>query len=492
MSLTATATLAASGTSEFSGLVPVTTGVTVRGYAYEDRDHNAQRDAGEAGTGTALWAKLVPGGGAGARQVASVDPSTGAYTFTFVNAATYDVVLDDNASPDDVTPGRPAGWIGTEAAGGAITGVAVAATDVNGLDFGLWHGSRVDGIVFRDDGAGGGTANDGARQGGEAGVAAARVRLLAAACADGVCDSATTTGTGAFRLWLPSAAAGAGARVAELNPSGWLSTGGGPGTTGGTYARATDDVTFTAASGVAYDGVAFGDVPLDTWTPPLTRAVTAGGVAWYAHTFTAGSAGTVTFGVAQAPVPALPGWSVTLYRDLDCDGVLDPGEPPLPASVALAAGQSLCVIARQATPAAAPDGATGTTTLTASHEYTGATPALGSTAALADVTTIVLASGLTLAKSVDLAHVAPGGTLTYTITYSNPGTQPLSGIVIRDTTPSWTVFDSAACATLGAGLTGCTLTRQPPPGGTGDVVWTLAGTLAPGGSGGVSFRVRVP
>jgi uncharacterized repeat protein (TIGR01451 family) len=490
--LTATGTLAASGTSEFSGRVRVTTGVSLRGVAYEDRDHNAQRDAGEAGTGATLWAKLIYSGGTASTQVSGVDAATGAYAFTFVNAATYDIVLDDSPNFDDVTPGRPAGWIGTEAASGVIPGVIVTATDQNGLDFGLWHGSRVDGTVFRDDGAGGGTANDGARQGGEAGAAAARVRLLGAACPSGVCDSATTTGTGAFRLWLPAAAAGASARVAEVNPSGWLSTGGQSGATGGSYARASDDVTFTAVSGVAYDGVAFGDVPLNTWTPPLARAVAAGGVAWYAHTFTAGSAGTVSLGVAETPVPALPGWSVTLYRDDDCDGVLDAGEVALPATVALVAGQSLCVIARHATPAAAPPGATETATLTASYSYTGAAPALGSTAALADLTTILLANGLLLAKSVDLPSVAPGGLLTYTITYSNPGTQGLSGIVIRDATPSWTVFDSASCGTLGAGLGGCALTQQPSAGATGNVVWTLSGTLAPGGSGSVSFRVRVP
>ncbi len=490
--LTATATIAASGTSEFSGRVVVSTGVTVRGTAYDDRDHNDQRDAGENGTGAALWAKLVPSGFTGAQQVAGVDLATGAYAFTFVNTATYDVVLDDSADPDDIVAGRPAGWIGTEAASGVIPGVVVAATDQNGLDFGLWHGSRVDGVVFRDDGAGAATANDGARQGAEAGVGAARVRLLAAACAGGLCDSVTTDATGAFRLWLPFAATGASARVAEVDPSGWLSTGGQSGTTAGAYARSSDDVTFAAAAGVTYTGVAFGDVPLNTWIPPLARTIAAGGVAVYPHRFTAGSAGAVSIGIAEAPVPAQPGWSVTLYRDLDCNGVLDAGEPPLPAVVALSAGQSLCVIARHATPAGAAAGAAETATLTASYAYVNATPPLAASNALSDVTTIAPGNGLLLAKRVDVANVAPGGTLTYTITYTNPGGQSISGIVIRDATPPWTVFDSAACAALGAGLTGCALTQQPGAGATGDVVWTLAGTLAPGGSGSVSFRVRVP
>ena len=51
--LTATATLT-NATSEFSGLVTVTTGVGVSGYAYADANHNLTRDAAEAGTGAAL------------------------------------------------------------------------------------------------------------------------------------------------------------------------------------------------------------------------------------------------------------------------------------------------------------------------------------------------------------------------------------------------------------------------------------------------------
>jgi len=489
--LTATGMLAASGTSEFSGRVFVTTGVSLRGTAYADADHNARLDAGETGTGAALWAKLVPDGAAAAVQVAPVDAASGAYELAFVSAGTYAVVLDDGADADDLVPGRPAGWIGTEAPDGTVAGVAVAATDLGGLDFGLWHGSRVDGTVFRDDGAGGGLANDGAPAGGESGLAGARVRLLSAACADGACDSATTDATGTFRLWLPQAAAGATASVSEVNPAGWISTGGGSGSTGGSYARAADAVTFTAAAGVAYGGVTFGDVPPNAWAPPLARTILAGGVALYAHTFTAGSAGTVSLAVAETPVPALPGWAVTLYHDADGDGVLDAGETPLAGPVTLAAGQSLCVIARHASPAGAPPGAAETAALTATYAYANAVPALESQGTLSDVTTIALTNGLVLVKGVDLATVPPGGSLDYTITYLNPGPQGLSSIVIHDVTPAWTVFESAGCVTLGAGLTGCALTSQPAAGEAGDVAWTLDGTLAPGASGSVTFRVRV-
>jgi uncharacterized repeat protein (TIGR01451 family) len=182
---------------------------------------------------------------------------------------------------------------------------------------------------------------------------------------------------------------------------------------------------------------------------------------------------------------------VTLWRDLDCDGVLDAGEPQLPASLPLATGQSLCVIAKHQAPLATPAGALETVTLATTFEYANASPALDDARALDDVTTITFANGLVIAKSVDQATATPGGTLVYTITYTNPGTVPVSNIVIRDATPAWTVFDSASCTATGAGITGCSLTQQPAAGGTGTVAWTLTGSLAPGGSGSVSFRVRV-
>jgi uncharacterized repeat protein (TIGR01451 family) len=406
-----------------------------------------------------------------------------------VSSGAWTVVLDDSGDPNDVTAGLPAGWLGTEHPTGTLV-ASVNATDVANQDFGLWHGSRVDGVVFRDDGGSGGTANDGAPSPGEAGIASRRVRLTSGACAGGACDSTLTNGAGAFALWLPFAASG-GVGVQATNSAGWISTGAMAGTTAGSYDRAADQLAFTAAAGVAYSGVAFGDVPPNLWAAPGAQGVPGGTAAIYRHTYTAASQGTVSFSTLETPVPSAPGWGLSLWRDLDCDGVLDAGEPQLPASLPLSTGQSVCVIAKHQAPLATPAGALETATLTASFSYANASPALAAADALDDVTTITFANGLVIAKSVDRAAAVPGGYLVYTITYSNPGTVPISNIVIRDATPTWTVFDSASCTATGAGITGCSLSQQPAAGGTGTVAWTLTGSLAPGGSGSVSFRVRV-
>jgi uncharacterized repeat protein (TIGR01451 family) len=113
--LTATATVAAA-TSEFSGLVTVTTGVSVRGFAYDDANHNLLRDASEAGTGATLYAKLIASAlPASAQAVVAIAPATGAYQFDFVSAGTYTIVLDDNANAADVTPTRVRAKLGSMA-----------------------------------------------------------------------------------------------------------------------------------------------------------------------------------------------------------------------------------------------------------------------------------------------------------------------------------------------------------------------------------------
>lgn len=490
VALTATGTVAGAGTSEFSGRVRVTSGVDVNGFAYADLDHDLVHDPAEVGTATALYAKLVASGASSATQVAAADPATGAYLLSFVNGGTYDIVLDTNANPNDVTPGYPAGWIGTEAPAGVRAGVAVAGTDLWDQNFGLWHGARADGRVFRDDGAGGGIANDGLAEGAEAGVAGARVRLAAPACAGGVCDSATTGASGAYSLWVPFAATGASANVQESNLLGWISTGGSPGATGGSYARAADATTYTPVAGAIAGGADFGDVPPNTFASPGAQSVFPGGFTAYAHRFTARSAGSVVFSSTETPSPAVPGWSLTVIRDLNCNGVDDPGEPVVSGSIALATGEQVCLVARHVSPPGAPVGALETASLSASFTCTGAAPPLGAVSSLDDVTTVT-AHGLAITKSVSAASAKPGDLLTYTIQYTNLSSQPLSGIVIHDATPAYTIFGAAACGALGSGLTGCGVVVQPAPGASGPVQWALAGALAPGASGSVTFVVRV-
>ncbi len=295
---------------------------------------------------------------------------------------------------------------------------------------------------------------------------------------------------GAYVLWLPAAAAGA-AQVAETNSATWISTGASVGTSGGAYTRPSDAIAFAANAGVVYTGLAFGDVPANTLVPSGARSGAPGGVVFHPHTFTAGSAGTVSFTLARFAAPPIPGWSADLFHDLDCDGALDPGEPAVATPLAVTAGLAVCLVLRHTVPVGAPNGAQESVTIGAGFDYINAAPALASSVQIGDLTTAVVGGGLEIVKSVDVVAARPGDYINYTIAYNNPGAESLTSIVIQDATPAFTVFDSALCNALGTGLAGCAVTAAPAAGGSGGVTWTLNGALAPGGSGTVSFRVRV-
>ena len=96
-----------------------------------------------------------------------------------------------------------------------------------------------------------------------------------------------------------------------------------------------------------------------------------------------------------------------------------------------------------------------------------------------------------LTKAVDLANVAPGSVITYTITYLNSGTTVLTGMKVTDATPAFTVYADGACGTLGAGLTGCTFGTHPAAGVAGPLEWQFAGALQPGATGTVTFKATV-
>jgi len=147
---------------------------------------------------------------------------------------------------------------------------------------------------------------------------------------------------------------------------------------------------------------------------------------------------------------------------------------------------------RTNSPAGAPFGAVHTATLKAAFTYAGSGGLPVDNRTRQDVTTIGTSAtaGLQLVKTVDKPSARPGETITYTITYTNAGTAPLSDLFIADSTPHYTVFVSAAAGPLPADLTAVAITA-PAAGETGAIRWTFTGTLAAGAGGTVTFSVKV-
>jgi len=359
----------------------------------------------------------------------------------------------------------------------------------------------VTGRVFLDTGTGGGTAHDVIQNGGEPGLSGVTVRLMDNTGTT-TYATAVTGGDGSYSLVIPNTlTTGTVLRIVETNLAGSVSTGGQAGTTGGAYNR-SDYVSVTLTVNTNYTGVNFGDVPPNTFVNDNQRTILPGSTAFHPHTFTAGTAGTVSFSTANVPTPGLAGWSQFIYRDLNCNGLLDgvEGSSLLTGSVPVVAGSTVCIIVKENAPANAPFNAQDQITVTATFTYVpplivapAPPPPLTAVATRTDLTMIGNATnaGLVLLKTVDKATALPGDNLVYAITYSNNSSGSLTNIVINDATPTFTTFVSAACGTLGAGLTGCSVTTQPAAGATGSVQWTLAGALSSVGSGTVTYTVQI-
>ena len=474
----------AAGTQSNTAILTVTpVGVSLNGFVYSDANHNIQKDSAEAGTTLTLFAKLIPTAGGNALQAVTVNPTTGAYQLPTVAVGNYSIIIDDNSTLTDTTPNVPAGWVGTEIANYIRANVAVSTTELQNLNFGLFNGSKLSGTVFSDTGTTGGTANNGVKDGGELGIAGVTLKASTGAT---IHDTAVTDGAGSYTLWIPATATNP-ILITETNLSNYISTGGSAGNTAGAYTRATDSTSFTFTAGLIYTNVNFGDVPVNTFAANGLQSGLPGNVLFYAHQFNAGSGGTVLFSAVSAPA-----WPTILYRDLNCNGVIDATDTVL-TSAAVVAGGQICVINKVTIPSGTALGLQANTTVQAVFTYTNASPALSSTLSVIDTTTVgAVAAGLVLKKAVDKATALAGETVTYTITYQNNSNVPIASIVINDATPAYTTFLSASCVLpLPANISACAVSSAPAVTGVGAVRWQLTGTLAPSAAGQVQYKVKV-
>jgi uncharacterized repeat protein (TIGR01451 family) len=385
----------------------------------------------------------------------------------------------------------------------------------------------ISGRVFVDDGRSAGVANDGIANGGESPLAGVSVQLTN--CSGTVHGQTLTDGQGAYSFKAPNVAAGAALCVVQANAATYLSTGvsvgstavpsGTPVSVSGvsyTYVRSSDTLSFTW-NGSGHADLNFGDVPASTWVAGGSKTVAPGTTATYAHTFTAGTAGTVVFSIASSTAtPAIQGWSERIFLDPDCTGSLPAGAtqvyPPLGAGISVSAQQKVCVIVQAYVPATAQVGHRNEASVQAALSLSNASPALSASYSVNDVTLVDNVS-LNLFKEVRNVtqngafgannQAKSGDVLEYRITYTNMTPAVLTNLTVNDTTPAFTSFVSSLAGSTPATLTACTKTTPANPGsavacstsqsagGTGAVVWRFTGSLPGSGSGQVLFQVKV-
>jgi len=483
---------------------------SVSGYMYDDSNHNGFYDSTDSGVGLAgyyVHLTTAQNGVCAANAVKNsvVNSTTGSYTLDNIAPGDYCLILNASKNNLSVTPSVPSGWVGTQ------NGTGVIYLTVNGAsggvlqNFGFYHGSEITGIAFDDNGAGGGTANDGVQNGSEATLAGA---VVTAASDGSTFDTEVSSAAGTFSVWVPYSIASSASNTITLTPvlSSYLPTWGSVGNTGGAVQRVNGAagyvLSMAVSSGVVYSGVQFGFVPQNSLTPNSSASGSSGAEVFFSNRFIAGSSGSVSFSVSSSPNPPGVSFAAVLYQDTSCSGTISASDPIITQSVPVTSGQTVCLLVKEVIPASAQSGATDALSLSALETYSGSTGMPNSSTQATDTVSVTTSSSFVLSKVVtDVTtggptaaqmSAAPGNVLEYIVTATNNGAQPASSIVINDTTPSYTTFNSAACpASLPAGITACSVSVAPASGGTGQIQWTLAGELSSGASVAVTYEVTI-
>ncbi|MEO1021087.1 MAG: SdrD B-like domain-containing protein [Bacteroidota bacterium] len=495
--LTATATAttgpAANSTSEFSANVTIISGGgAIRGFVYADQDRDGVKGTDETGITGVTVVLYNP---SGPSCVSVQTDSDGAYEFTGILTGNYQIIesAGETVPIPGTCPPAEADPTGTVSTTPNTIDIIIEGALILDQNFGDFQGSRIDGIVFQDTGDGAGTANDAVQGGGETGIEKAVIQVLDAS--DNVIQALETNADGTFTFWLTNTEApdASSITIKEVDLTGFISTGGGVGTTAGTYDRTVDEVSFTISAGTTYTGISFADVPVNRLLTDGEQFAKPGVSVFFSHQFDANSDGTVTFSFTDTPNPTTSTWTTLLYEDVNCNGAIDAGtDNVINTPRAFTAGQSICLIVKTTVPLGVPDNGSNAIVLNATFEYDNASPVLQATYSRNDLVRVgdENEAGLIIEKTVDKVSALPGENLTYTITYTNNGNTPISDVEIIDSTPAYTSFAAASCGALVNNLTNCTIT-SPSIGATGAVKWVLSGNLEPGQTSTVQYTVTI-
>ncbi len=372
----------------------------------------------------------------------------------------------------------------------------------------------IEGVVFEDNGSGGAAAHDGSHGGTESLLAGVIVEARDGAT---LIASATTTADGQYTLNVPASYGNMIIQVVTGVTSGYLSVSEffreDPGNTGPV---ADGSVSLTPQlSFVGAYKIDFGRVRVPSWTSDSIAEQSPAATVYHSHRYHPRTSGQLSFSLTGlSSLPSNDAWQVTLHRDLNCNTVLDTGEPALPSNFPVSedAEPIICVLAKVFVPADASGGDSFRYSITATlalDDPLATGHAVSSVLEVTDVT-MVIASGegvLVLSKTVQnisnggaavtANNALPGQVLRYSIDFTNSGSGPVTELLISDSTPAFTTLSTPVnCpVTLPAGLSACQIVvptgAANQAGYSGQVQWEFAGTLAAGAAGEVLYDIIV-
>jgi uncharacterized repeat protein (TIGR01451 family) len=289
----------------------------VIGNVWSDADLGADKDAGEANL---LGVPVVLRDAATNAVLATAyTNAAGDYSFANVPTGNYRV---------DVVP--PAGYFVTT--GNDPAAVSVAAGGTETANFGLALGHMLSGIVFKDDGAGGGTVADGLRNGAEAGTNAGGLNVVivdgsgvvlavASVSASGTWSALVPAGTN-YRAYVTTASPVLGSTVAPsvVLPALWSVT---RENVNGVVDATGDGVVSGLNATVDVSGIAFGlntavVAPLADVAVSISAPATAAAGSTVSLTASFANSGPASAAAVTYSLTGLPAGAVVKYNGATC------------------------------------------------------------------------------------------------------------------------------------------------------------------------------
>lgn len=321
------------------------------------------------------------------------------------------------------------------------------------------EGSRIEGLVFADNGDGSAVAHNGQLEGDELPLINHTVSLIHVP-SNQLIATAETDSFGIFVLY-GNLTAGHDYRV-ELSYSGdWMPVSHHKGNTQALESNpTTTELTFSIqAAATTYTGIRFGLVALPALVESQSVSADAGQSLVLPHTYSVTTQGSLLFDLSVAQsMWSDPDWQVALYHDLDCNQQHTTVDPELTHALVIDPDVSLevCVLFVLTMPGQVAQSVTRNIPLMASltlsdDAATGHDKVLHTEVVDSLTITVTGTSNLLLSKQVGNMsrsepettsnQALPGEVLRYEIEFEVDGVGSITEVFIIDNTPAFTVLD---------------------------------------------------